>query len=424
MTRTPQQVGFRFVFAAATLIGSLSACGTADDVKKSEAREIGDPPTSTEAISASAEASNSFAINLFKTLAVQDGNFFVSPPSLTCTLGMLELGAREETRNELRKLFSSGGNSKEALDLGGLVPLLNQRDEGYLLKSSNRLWAREGLTVQPEFQSSLLRSFQAELATVDFLHDGDAVRDQINGWVDEQTNGKISELFSDPLNPNTQLILTNAVYFKGAWKYRFDPMKTRPMKFTVPNGKPFEVSMMVQSEKLRMWESKELKVLELPYKGEAISALFFLPTKADGIANLEQTMTAQAFKGWISSTISDSTPARKIDVFLPSFKVESQFELGDPLRKLGVNAAWGPKANFSGMASGKLSLSAVIHKVFVQVDEKGTTAAAATGGAVAASMLPVFRCDHPFLMAIVENKSGLLLFLGRVASPPPMPAKN
>lgn len=367
-----------------------------------------------EATDLAARASNEFGVDVYKKLAEGNKNMFVSPPSLIAVLGMLELGARTGTRDEIRSVLHLAGEKSGAEALRPLAPLLNQNGDGYLLKSANHVWIQNGLAVNSEFQKSLDQVFRAKATSVDFAN-GSAATDQINEWVDDNTNGRIRQLFSSPLDSSNLLVLTNAVFFKGTWKHRFDPKRTRPMPFTLADGKKVDTPTMYQSEQFRFWESKELQALELPYEGNAVSTFILLPTKPDGLSELEKKLTKKDLDNWITSTTKSE--GTNVDVYLPSFEVESNLDLEKTLVNLGMTKASRPGADLSGIAPGNLQLTRVLQKTFVQVDEKGTTAAAATGGAVAASLSPQFRCNHPFLMVIRENKSGLLLFVGRFVQP-------
>ncbi len=239
----------------------------------------------------------------------------------------------------------------------------------------------------------------------------------------EATKGKITDLIpAGVLSDMTRLVLTNAIYFKGNWLHQFNKDSTQPAPFHLSATQKVEVPLMFQKERYKFGRAKfgesGLKVLELPYKGEELSMVLLLPDETDGLAALEKELTAENLKSW---TAKLGKP--EVMVFLPKFKMTAEFQLNDVLAKLGMPLAFAPgSADFSGM-DGKMDLyiSAVVHKAFVDVNEEGTEAAAATGVVFGVTSVPVdppeFRADHPFVFLIRDNRSGAILFMGRVLDP-------
>jgi serpin B len=253
---------------------------------------------------------------------------------------------------------------------------------------------------------------------VDFVTETEKTRQKINRWVEDKTNDKIKNLIPEgALNAMTRLVLTNAIYFKGDWASQFDKDDTEDADFFVSPEKTVTASLMYQKEEFKYAENELLQILQLPYKGDDLSMLVLLPKEKIGLADLEKELTADKLTEWQKRMYE-----QEIEVYLPKFKMTSQFSLSETLKKMGMSDAFDPgKADFSGMTGNKdLFISAVLHKAFVEVNEKGTEAAAATGVMMQLSMAldePVFRADHPFIFMIQDNKTGSILFVGRVMDP-------
>ena len=312
----------------------------------------------------------------------------------------------------------------------GLIRRLNDGGKGgaYQLTVANRLWGQQGYEFLDSFLSLLRTNYGAELAPLDFGM-SDAARKTINAWVEKATNDKIKDLIPQgALTPLTRLVLTNAVYFKGTWEDVFRQETTRPMAFHLTAVNSVDVPTMYQKEHhefghAQFGANKGLKVLKLAYKKaipteKGLSMILLLPDDVAGLADLEAQFTSENLSKWISGL-----KTAEVMVWLPKFKLTSQFGLNDVLSSLGMPWAFdSDHADFSGI-DGKhdLYLSAVVHKAYVDVYEEGTEAAAATGvvvGALAMRMNPPeFRADHPFLFLIRDEATGCILFLGRVNDP-------
>jgi serpin B len=238
--------------------------------------------------------------------------------------------------------------------------------------------------------------------------------------VDHKTKGKITDLIQPGvLGPATRLVLVNAIYFKGSWGREFDKHSTTKAPFTITEIQKVEVPLMNLTADFKYAEIDDLQLLELPYASDELSMVVLLPRKPDGLKGVEDLLNTQSLDHWLA-------PAReqKVAVFLPKFKLSAQFSLAEPLAVMGMTDAFSPKANFSGMDGERdLYISAVVHKAFVDVNEEGTEAAAATGVVMRSMAVmmprptPIFRADHPFIFLIRDNHSGSILFLGRLADP-------
>jgi serpin B len=258
------------------------------------------------------------------------------------------------------------------------------------------------------------------ITPLDYRQAVEKARKIINQWVEEKTKDKIKNLIKPGiLNPLTRLVLVNAIYFKGNWASQFDEKRTKDETFYLLSGKRVQAPMMAQKEEFRYAKKESLQVLELPYVGEDLSMIVLLPGKTDGLPELERHLTRGTLMQWLTGLRK-----QKVQVFLPKFKMTSQFRLDQTLTAMGMRDAFDPnKANFAGMDGRRnwLYIGAVIHKAFVDVNEEGTEAAAATAVAMRIKMArppsPIFRADHPFIFLIRDNKTGSILFIGRVLDP-------
>jgi len=367
------------------------------------------------------KGNTAFAFDLYAELKDEDGNIFFSPYSISSALAMTYAGAKANTKKQMAEVLHFGLEQKLIhAAFSEIQQKLNKNGKKgtYELNIANALWGQQGYPFMKEFIDMLNENYGAGLNEVDFINATEVVRKNINKWVENQTNDKIKDLIQPGvLSSYTRLVLTNAIYFKGMWASQFKKDQTKDAPFTLLNGKKAEVPMMHQKEQFKYSETNDLKVLELSYRGDEISMLILLPKKFDGLKDLENSLTADKLNQWL--------PKRKTEVlvYLPKFKMTSQFMLADVLNSMGMTDAFSlPPADFSGMTGKKdLFISAVIHKAFVDVNEEGTEAAAATAVVMATESVapepPVFRADHPFIFMIRDNFSGSILFVGRVVNP-------
>jgi serpin B len=254
---------------------------------------------------------------------------------------------------------------------------------------------------------------------VDFIGAAEASRKTINAWVERQTKEKIKNLIpKGVLDSMTRLVLTNAIYFKGNWARQFKEDQTKDAPFILADGRKIETAMMNQTAEFGYMEVETLQGLELPYVDKELSMIILLPKALDGLGGLEEALNQENLSQWLARLYR-----RKVVVSVPKFKATSQFSLASVLTSMGMKDAFTSDADFSGINGRKdLFISAVIHKAYVDVNEEGTEAAAATGvtmklTSIGPSRTPVFRADHPFLFLIRDNYSGSILFIGRVINP-------
>jgi serine protease inhibitor len=363
-----------------------------------------------------------FALELYSKLAKSDGNLFFSPYSISTALAMTHAGARGNTAKQMADVmhFNIKGDDLHRT-FGSLVNTLNKSgDKGpYQLAVANALWGQKAYRFLKPFTNLVEKNYDAGMNRVDFKTQTEAARLTINRWVEDNTNNKIRDLLKKGiLTPLTRLVLTNAIYFKGDWASQFKKDATRDMPFTLAGGKKIDVPMMYQKQKFKYGETRDCQMLELPYKGNDLSMVVFLPKKASGLAALEKKLTPKSIAQWTRRMWK-----RKVYVYLPKFKMTCEFGLKDVLIKMGMKDAFTPGvADLSGMDGTKyLFISAVVHKAFVDVNEEGTEAAAATAVVVATKSLAprplIFKADRPFIFIIRHNQTGSILFLGRAANP-------
>ncbi|CAB1441260.1 unnamed protein product [Pleuronectes platessa] len=341
------------------------------------------------------------------------GNMVRSPLSIHSALQDIELTV----------LAFEPGEDVHA-DSKKLIADINSPSASYILKTANRLYGEKTTKFLPTFLEAIGKYYKDNLKTVDFIGAAEACRGEINTWVEKQTENKIKDLLKT-VSDGTRLALVNAIYFKGNWMYRFDEANTKEMPFKVSQTVSKPVQMMFQKKNLRYNSIGGLQILELPYEKEELSMLILLPAQStdgsDPLLKLEEELTLEMLNGWTDR--ENMLVHSDIHVHLPKFKLEEEYKLNEPLSELGMTDVFcASKADLSGMNGGRdLFLSTVVHKAFVEVNEEGKEAAAATP-AVVTQGGPIlkeehFTADHPFLFFIRHNKTKSLLFLGRFSSP-------
>jgi len=253
---------------------------------------------------------------------------------------------------------------------------------------------------------------------VNFATDAEGARKTINAWVEKQTRDKIKDLIQPGvLDSLTRLVLTNAIYFKGDWASPFKKDGTKDGDFFAADGQKVAAPMMHQTGHFGYLDGGELQALEMPYKGDALSMVVLLPKAKDGLPALEKKLSATSAVVWIAGLRK-----QQVQVAMPRFTTTAEFMLKETLSAMGMTDAFSDRADFSGMDGVKdLFISAVIHKAFVDVNEEGTEAAAATAVVMKSTGMPAppveFRADHPFVFLIRDTRSGCILFVGRMANP-------
>ena len=405
------------------LAAGVVLCVSAPVVHADEAPEPPAPPPA-EVV----DSVNAFAFDLYGRLAAEsDDNLFLSPASISTALAMTYAGARQTTAEQMAAVLHLPERDVHE-GFGAMVDYLNAlgEQEDFDLTMANALWGQHDYAFRPEFTELLGANYRAGLRPVDFRRDAEAARLRINAWVEEQTNEKIQDLIPPRvLSAYTRLVLTNAIYFHGYWQEQFDPDNTRPRPFTTAAGEEVETPMMFQEAEFRYaefgyGEDATVQCLEMGYAGGDMAMTILLPRRKDGLPGLEKGLDAAALRQWTGRLRS-----RKVRVYLPKFSMTTQFQLKPVLAAMGMPEAFtANRADFSGMdGTRELFIHEVIHKAFVDVNETGTEAAAATGIVVGVTAVPppppVFRADRPFLFLIRDTRSGAVLFAGRVNDPSP-----
>lgn len=339
-------------------------------------------------------------------------------------LALLSSGADGKTREELLKALrweQPPGSLAAAFGAQDKVLSGSAGSGSSILQVANGLWYQEGDAPRQSFLDGAREDFRAEVRGADFVTGAPVARLEINAWVEQKTEGKIVDLLPEgAVNAQTRLALANAVYFKGTWEHPFEARRTASLPFYIHPGTGVPTPLMSESERLRTAHEPECDLVELTYAGGGLSMVVLLPKERDGLAALEKALTPTSLGLWLAA-LDFSTP-RHTHVTLPKFRIVYGTSLMDPLRRAGVVAAFDPHdADFSPI-NGKrdLHVSTILHKAFVDVNESGTEAAAATFAGVATlavEMSDEFRADHPFIFLIRDNTTGCLLFLGRVADP-------
>lgn len=376
------------------------------------------------------QGNNEFALDLYGHLARGGkSNLFFSPYSISSALAMTFAGACGDTKQEMASVLRFPA---EQDDVHPAFAKLNELIFGdahpsYKINVANRLWGHKGFRINSRFLELLRSNYGADLEQLDFNGQPELACRKINQWVEDQTAGKITKLISpDALNEAVQLLLVNAVYFKGEWTEKFDEADTKEAPFHLGLLNKVKVQMMHQQDSFSYAEVDGIQILELPYGNRDLSMIVLLPNRVGGLAKLESALSVSNLNKWVSAIAPQS-----VEVFLPKFRLTQQFALAEVLKSLGMATAFDiSTADFSGIKDmgaciiPLLCISEVLHKAFVEVNEEGTEAAAATAitGYLCSTFhdpvpVPVFRADHPFVFMIRHKESGSILFMGRVANP-------
>jgi serpin B len=400
------------------MISCMVSPGSGEKVSR-----VDDTGASREGVKLIVDANNQFAFELYAKFNEQskDNNIFYSPYSILTALTMTYEGARGKTAEEMRSVLHIPEDpDARRPNFASIYNDINKKDKPYKLSTANALWAQKDYRFLEEYIQCVEKYFGGKVTNLDFAGASEQSRQTINKWVEDQTNNKIKDLIPPGLlNAYTRLVLTNAIYFKGTWVKQFDEKDTREEDFTTSSGKTTKVPMMRltgDNAKFKYGETDEIQVLEMPYSGDELSMLIILP-KAEDLAGVEESLSLEVLAGW-----QDMLYEQRVDIFIPKFKFETKYFIAENLKEMGMPTAFGSTADFSGMDGTKaLFIQNVVHQAFVEVNEEGTEAAAATGVVMgitsARPITPVFRADHPFIFMIINNSTGNILFMGRVSDP-------
>lgn len=390
------------------------------------------PFTMSPEVQSVVEANNAFAIDLYQELRNNQGNLFLSPYSISSALAMTYSGADGPTRSEMARVLhfdSIQTNIPAAFQkLNNRIHQV-QRWNRISLMTSNSLWCQQSYPFAANFLELIHECYSGDAESVDFINAPEAAQNKINSWVARATDGKIQNLIGPgKFSTLTRLVLCNAIYFKGKWQTQFKASETRPAPFYVSTNQTVTVPMMWQQSEFKTMRSDDdsVELLELPYVGRDLSMIIILPAgepqfDPDGsysLSDVEGRLTAQTLHSWLTNL--DQRMPYKINVSIPRFTTVQDFNLSGQLESLGMISAFDEnRANFSGMdGTTNLYLSDVFHKAFVEVNEAGTEAAAASWVVVKTRGGPGrFVADHPFIFLIRDNATDAILFLGRIIDP-------
>ena len=359
------------------------------------------------------------AIRLYRELAHSSGNVFASPYSLEMALAMAQAGARGATAREFADVLGSDAASSPSQPGG----------DGLTFTVANALWAQSGLALRPGYVAKIQRKFDGWVQSLDFRGTPEGAARTINNWVSKNTSGRIDSVVSPrEFEYHTSLVLTDAVYFKGAWEKSFDPGLTCKQHFHLPDGRRVRTDMMHNTAHFDFYRGKNFKMLILPFRGghDAVDMLVLLPDHIEQLRSLEQQLTVSALDGWVGEADREL-----VEVTLPKFHNTEMLDLTSVAKALGLSAAFSRRrADFSGIAelvSRRLYISDVLQKTYVDLDERGTEAAAATvmvmGATATARYQPdpeqpvVFDANHRFIYLIRDDTTGDILFIGRMENP-------
>ncbi|QEE15950.1 serpin family protein [Promethearchaeum syntrophicum] len=360
---------------------------------------------------------NQFALEVYSKLdESEDKNIFFSPYSIFSALAMTYEGAKGRTAEEMKFVFHFPELDSLRPYYAALYDRINQDSEDYEVKTGNALWLQKDFPLIEDYTSRVENYYGAQVTNLDFLKESENSRLIINNYIEEQTNDKIKDLIPPgALDSDTKLVLTNAIYFRGAWQRIFDESYTYEENFRITTLNVVKTQMMhmkyLDCRKFNYAQLEDLQILELPYKGNNFSMLILLPERNLGAIELSKL---NEYKNQMEETELD-------EIFLPKFEFDTKYFLKEILSSMGMPTAFSEYANFSGITlAEKLSITQVIHQAYIKVNEKGTEAAASTGAVISLGISPskpIFKADHPFIFIIQEKETGNILFLGRVNDP-------
>jgi len=367
------------------------------------------------------DSANRFAFDLLKPNladAKGEGNIMISPFSITSALSMTLNGAAGETFEAMRKTLGLEEKTLEQINdtylklMTEMVPV----DSRVVLEIANSVWVEKKLTVKQPFITGLQTWYKAEARNVD-VTDPDAVN-IVNGWIAEKTHDKIKDML-DYLDPGLAMLLINAVYFNGKWRYAFDKANTKDEPFYITPSSLKSVPMMHQTENLKAVRSNNLTLVEIPYGQGNYTMVVALPDENVSTTEVANALNPSTWQGWMERLANN---IHQVELSMPRFKYNYKRLLNDDLSNLGMEIAFTDQADFSNISDSRLQISRVLHQTFIETNEEGTEAAAATVVEMVNSVANLTTTekvvlDHPFLYFIRETSTGTILFIGRVSDP-------
>lgn len=361
-----------------------------------------------------------FGCNLYTQLSGKE-NLVFSPLSISAAMAMVYAGAENNTQYQMAKVLAYTFNKNQVNEgFSALMNEMNTPSDLYQVSLVNSLWAQEDFYFLPAYLENMKRYYQSGIRYVNFILQPENSRLKINEWVSEKTFGKIKNILTQgDITTDTRLILVNAIYFKSKWIFVFDESRTKPEKFILADNSSVMVDMMNESSgSYGYFENESFQFISIPYTGRVYSFNIILPKSGISLQNLEDKFTYDYLV-----SLQKKTLYTHVDLFLPKFSFTSSFSLREILSKSGMSDAFNENADFSAMTGkANLNIDNVIHKAFIEVNEQGTEAAAATAvimaeRAVMQEEKPLFKADHPFFFYIMNNENGNIIFMGKVMNP-------
>ncbi len=373
-------------------------------------------------------ANNEFAFKCYKSLRAGEENLFFSPFSISLCLAMSYIGAKNITAEQMASVLEFRDITNLNASFHWIMEGLNNpsRAKNYQLSTANALWLQQDYEVVPAYLEAVKKSYFGGIFAADFKNNVEGERQTINKWVEDRTNNRIKDLIKPQMINNlTRLILTNAIYFFSEWQNKFVRQMTQDDDFTLITGENVTVPLMYQKKYFAYTENAMFQGIEIPYRNADLSLVILLPKKVDGIIEMENSLKTKQLTGWLRKA-----PFEEVVLYLPKFKITSEFSLANTLKDMGINDAFDlERADFSGISPKSpdprlnVYIGDVIHKAFIDLNEEGTEAAAATavvmaaGAAMVERPSPVFRVDHPFLLMIRDTETDSILFMGCIMDP-------
>lgn len=404
-----------FILIPAFLIAPFSSC------EKQKVDDIpGDPVelVLNDTEKALSISSNIFSFDIFNLILNNKGdseNLMISPMSISYALSMTLNGAAGETRIAMMEALRTGNLSMEEInnsykDLSEKVTTVDKRVK---MSIANSVWVEDRLNVKQDFIDVLVEYFKAEGLQFD-INDPDIV-DKVNKWISDNTNGKIEEMI-DEIPDDVVMLLINAIYFNGKWRYQFNEDDTKDLPFYLPEGGSVDVDMMYQKNNFKVFNSQKLSMVELPYGQGNFVMNVILPADGLDAADILNEITENGFNKML-----DSAYEKEINIFMPRFKYEYKLELSNVLSAMGMGIAFGGTADFSNIADAGLAISKVLHQTFIDNKEEGTEAAAATVVMIELTSMPpdpqTINLNKPFYYIIRESSTGSIIFMGLTGNP-------
>lgn len=421
MNRQYLTVGIFTFFIVTILISGCTFQNTSNEKNIETIFKVDDTGSTSEGINDIVDANNQFSLEFYFNLNNKEGeNIFFSPYSISTAFAMIYEGARGQTADEIQSVFHfpKEDNIRRA-NIAAIYNQLNKKDAKYKLNTANALWIQKDFQLLDDYENTIKNYYGGKATNLDFRGATEQSRKTINVWVEDKTNNKIKNLFPEgSLDKNSRLVLTNTIYFKGRWVKQFDKKDTSEEDFKISSDQIIKVPMMKKTGKdarFNYAETENLQILEMIYEGEELSMLIILPKEED-VKFIEESFTIENLNSWRNQLREED-----VSVFIPKFTFTTKYILNENLKEMGISSAFSEMADFSGIDGDKdLFIQTVVHQAFIDVNEEGTEAVAATGISIGIESVPeikIFRVDHPFIFIIQERNKGNILFLGRVINP-------